>query len=173
MGIQLNLQQMTRATQFKNTMEHNFTFTFQSWGGLFWPNPNSSFHSSNADPVNTTNITGIKNAQVDSLALLYDFEYDQAKREKLIREMDRVIHHEIVPYSLAWYGPFTRIVFWNKFGYPDGYLGRTGRYTAIQSPWYIDSAKEKAMNEAIDDQGKKLPVGETKDEYWLRRLGKI
>ena len=48
-GIKLNLKQMTRATQFKNTMEHNFRVTFQSWSGLFWPNPNSSFHSKNAE----------------------------------------------------------------------------------------------------------------------------
>jgi microcin C transport system substrate-binding protein len=171
-GIKLNLKQMTAATQFSNTMEHNFTITFQSWGGLFWPNPNSSLHSSNADPQNTTNITGMKNARIDSLALLYDEEYDQQRRVELIREIDAICMEEC-HYALAWYAPFSRIVFWNKYGYPDGYLGRVGNYLAIMQFWYEDSARKAAMERAIADPSIKLPTGEVVDKYWLKKLGKI
>ena len=171
-GIKLNLKQLTSATQFQNNMDHNFKLTFQSWGGLFWPNPNSSFHSENADVTPSTNITGVKDAYVDSVAAIYDEEYDQKKREELIKLIDYRLS-ELAPYALAWYGPFHRIVYWNKFGYPEGYLGRMGDFLAIQSLWYVDPEREKAMDEAIADPGKKLPVGEVVDQYWLKRLGKI
>jgi len=171
-GIKLNLKQLTSTTQFQNNMDHNFKLAFQSWSGLFWPNPNSSFHSSTADQVPSTNITGVKDALIDSLAYLYDNEYDQSKREELIRRIDYRLS-EICPYALAWYGPYNRIAYWNKFGHPEGYIGRTGDYLAIQSLWYIDPEKEKAMNEAIADPGKNLPVGETEDFYWPKRLGKM
>ncbi len=171
-GIKLNLKQLTSATQFQNNMDHNFKLAFQSWGGLFWPNPNSSFHSDNADVTPSTNITGVKDAYIDSLAAVYDAEYDQGKREELIKLIDFRLS-ELAPYALAWYGPFHRIVFWNKFGYPEGYVGRGGDFLAIQSLWCLDPEREKAMNEAIADPGKKLPAGEVVDKYWLKRLGKI
>ena len=171
-GIKLNLKQMTAATQFKNTMEHNFTLTFQSWGGLFWPNPNSAWHSLQADPANTTNITGMKNARIDSLAKLYDEEYDQERRIELIREIDAILMEEC-HYALAWYGPFSRIISWNKFGYPEGSLTRTGRYYDIMFLWYEDPAKKRAMEEAIADPSIQLPTGEVEDKYWLKKLGKI
>jgi microcin C transport system substrate-binding protein len=171
-GIKLNLKQLTSTTQFQNNMDHNFKLAFQSWTGLFWPNPNSSFHSDNAEVTPSTNITGVADAYIDSLAFIYDNEYDQTKREELIRLIDRRLT-EIVPYALAWYGPFNRIVYWNKFGYPDGFLSRTGDYLAVQSLWYIDPEKEKAMNEAIDDPSKTLPTGDTEDTWWLRKLGKM
>ena len=170
-GIKLNLKQLTATTQFQNNMEHNFKLAFQSWGGLFWPNPNSSFHSSVADQTPSTNITGVKDALIDSLALIYDHEYDQAKREVLIQKIDRRLS-ELCPYALAWYGPFQRLVFWNKFGYPEGYIGRTGDYLAIQTYWYLDPARETAMRAAIADPTKRLPAGEVEDTYWPRKLGK-
>jgi microcin C transport system substrate-binding protein len=171
-GIKLNLKQLTSTTQFQNNMEHNFKLAFQSWGGLLWPNPNSTFHSSVADQTPSTNITGVKDALIDSLALVYDHEYDQAKREALIKRIDRRLS-EICPYALAWYGPFERIVFWNKFGYPEGYLGRTGDQLAIQTYWYLDPAREQAMRAAIADPTRSLPPGEIEDKYWPRRLGKL
>ena len=153
-------------------MDHNFKLAFQSWSGLYWPNPNSSFHSDNAEVTPSTNITGVADAYIDSLAYIYDNEYDHDKRVELIRLIDRRLT-ELVPYALAWYGPFNRVVYWNKFGYPDGFLSRTGDWLAIQSLWYIDPEREKAMNEAIADPSKTLPTGETNDTYWLEKLGKM
>jgi microcin C transport system substrate-binding protein len=170
-GIRLHMKQMTSATQFKNNMEHNFKIAFQSWGGLFWPNPNSSWHSLTADETPSTNICGVKDAYIDSIAKLYDEEYDQRRREELIRKIDYRLS-ELSPYALAWAGPFHRLVFWNKFGFPEGYVGRTGDYLAIQSLWYEDPARKKAMDAAISDPSMTLPVGETLDRYWPKRLGK-
>jgi microcin C transport system substrate-binding protein len=171
-GIKLNLKQLTSTTQFQNNMDHNFKLAFQAWTGLLWPNPNSTWHSDVADVTPSTNICGVKDAVIDSLAFLYDNEYDQGKRETLMRAMDYRLS-EIQPYSLAWYGPFSRIVFWNKFGYPEGYLSRTGDYLGIQSLWYIDPEREENMEKAIADPSIKLPAGEVKDHYWLKKLGKM
>jgi microcin C transport system substrate-binding protein len=114
----------------------------------------------------------VKDATIDSLAALYDKEYDPARRVELIRAMDARLN-EISPYALAWYGPFSRIVFWNKFGYPQGYLGRMGNYLAIQSLWYEDPAKKADLDRGLADPSVTLPVGETEDKYWLIKLGKI
>jgi microcin C transport system substrate-binding protein len=171
-GIKMNLKQMTRATQFKQTMEHNFDITFQAWTGLYWPNPNSSWHSKNADPENTTNITGMKDARVDSIAKLYDEEYDEMRRVELIQALDAILMDEC-HYALAWYGPFTRLVFWNKFGYPDGMLGRTGDYLSVQSLWFIDPEKQQALEQARQDPAATMPKGEVEDKFWLKKLGKI
>ena len=170
-GIKLNLKQMTAATAFKNTMEHNFTITFQSWSPPFWPNPRTSWHSEAADPANTTNITGMKDARVDSISDLYDKSYDTQERIELIQSLDRLLWEE-AHYALAWYGPFYRICFWNKFGYPEGVLARIENYFQIQQLWYEDPVKKREMERAIEDPTVHLPTGEVEVRYWEKHAKK-
>jgi microcin C transport system substrate-binding protein len=164
-GIKLNLKQMTAATRFKKVMEHDFTMEFQSWAPPFWPNPRSAWHSETADPANTTNITGMKDARVDSISDLYDQSYDTQERIELIQSLDALLMEE-AHYALAWYGPFYRLCFWNKFGYPKGMLPRVGDYFSIQSLWYVDPQKQAAMERAIADPSITLPQGEVEVRYW-------
>ena len=164
-GIKLNLKQATSATMFKMVNERNFQIHFQSWTGLMFPNPESSFHSNTADPDNTTNITGVKNDRIDEICAEYNVTFDQAKRSEQIREIDGILA-EMVPYALGWYAPFQRIAYWNKFGQPEYYLTRVGDFLDIPQLWWYDEEKAQRLEEAKKDKSIQLPVGETMVTYW-------
>ena len=164
-GIKLDLKQSTSATQFKMVSEHKFQIVFQQWTGLLFPNPESSFHSNMADPENTTNITGVKNAQIDSICKVYNVTYSQKEREKQIQQIDGILA-DMVPYALGWVGPFQRIAYWNKFGHPEYYLSRIGDYQDIIGLWWYDPEKDKQLEAAKKDNSIQLPVGETICKYW-------
>jgi microcin C transport system substrate-binding protein len=164
-GIGLNLRLVTPETLFQLAMERKFDTVMLGWGGLLFPNPETSFHSTLADVPNNNNITGFKNKRVDELLDVYDKEFDQQKRVAIIREIDGILanSHE---YVLQWEAPFQRIAYWNKFGAPPGYLTRYGDYRDLVSLWWIDPQKEAALAKANADPNAKLPVGETEVRYW-------
>jgi microcin C transport system substrate-binding protein len=150
---------------FQLVMERKFDVVTMGWGGLLFPNPETSYHSTLADVNNTNNITGFKNARVDQLLDLYDKEFEQSKRVAIVREIDGLLagSHE---YVLEWQAPFQRIGYWNKFGSPEGYLTRFGDYRDIASLWWIDPAKDAALSKAMGDNAATLPVGQTEVRYW-------
>jgi len=165
-GIDLNLRYLTPETLFQLTAEHKFDLAGFAYTGLTFPNPETSFASKLADPLNTNNVTGFKNARVDEILDLYDKEFDQKKRVALIRELDGILaneHHFI----LTWEESFQRIAFWNKFGYPESYLTRLGDYREPPTLWWIDPQKEAQLKRAMTDASIKFPVGEVEKRYWL------
>ncbi len=164
-GISLNLRLVTPETMFQLAMERKFDMMTMGWGGLLFPNPETSYHSTLADVNNTNNITGFKNKRVDELLDVYDREFDQAKREAIIREIDGLLanSHE---YVLQWQAPFQRLGYWNKFGMPAGYVTRFGDYRDLISLWWIDPQKEAALAKAMADNAVQLPVGQTEVRYW-------
>ena len=171
-GIGLNLRLVTPETQFQLTNERKFQMASMGWGGLLFPNPETSYHSRMADVDNTNNVTGVKNARIDELCEAYDKMFNVEDRIAAIREIDGILASEY-HYILEWYPPYERILYWNKFGAPDGYLGRTGRYDGssggpgIPQLWWIDPDKQRELSAARQDQGKSMEVGETEDRYWL------
>ena len=164
-GVKLEFNKVDGPTQFKMVNERNFTMSFQSWGGLLYPNPKSSFHSELADVPNTSNLAGFKNDRADELIDMEQTEFDQAKRVKILQELDKILV-ESNQYALAWYGPFTRIAYWNKFGHPDYYLGKTSDWRYIISGWWIDPDKNKALAEARSDKSVDLGEGERDVRWW-------
>ena len=132
MGISLRFRMVDFAFQLKLVNERNFSIVFMNWGASLFPNPRSMFHSELADAMNTNNLTGFKNARADELIEEELITYDQGKREKILQELDSilVISHQ---YALGWYAPFTRVVYWNKFGQPSFYLGKTDDYRGNSS----------------------------------------
>ena len=70
-------------------------------------------------------------------------------------------------YIFEWFAPFTRMLYWNKFGQPKGIITRIGDYRDPLSMWWIDPRKNAQLEEAMRDPSKKLPVGTTEDKYWL------
>ena len=90
-----------------------------AYTGEVFPNPEANWHSSLADQNNTNNITGFKNKRADEIIETYKKEFDLENRVKLLRELDGILtneHHWI----FEWTAPYERIVFWNKFGHPQG-----------------------------------------------------
>lgn len=171
-GITLNLRLITPETQFQMINERRFQVSHQGWGALLFPNPETSWHSSLADVDNTNNITGFKNARVDEICDLYDRMFDVEERIRAIREIDGIVANAY-HYALHWYGPYSRVVYWNKFGTPPGYLSRTGDFfgagtgPGIPQMWWMDPGKEAALQQALRDPSRKLEAGPTEDRYWL------
>jgi microcin C transport system substrate-binding protein len=164
-GIGLNLRFVTPETLFTLMDQRKFDLIQANWGGLVFPNPETSFASSLADQNNTNNITGFKNKRVDELLDIYDKEFDQPKRIAIIREIDGILanaHH----YVLQWEPPYNRIAYWNKFGVPDGYFTRFDDFHDVPTLWWIDPQKQNDLTRAMGDSSVKMPVGPVEVHYW-------
>jgi microcin C transport system substrate-binding protein len=166
-GITLNLRYVTPETGFKLIDDQQFDmFSVSYGGGGPFPTPAQFFKSDQADQKASTNITGFKDKHVDDLLAQYETELDVHKRAAVLREIDGIVtaqHH----YLLEWYGPYQRMVYWNKFGQPKGVITRIGDYRDPVSMWWIDQEKNRKLEEALRDPSKKLEVGPSEDKYWL------
>jgi microcin C transport system substrate-binding protein len=164
-GIDLQIKFMDGNALWKMLMERNFTIYYESWAGITFPNPETSFHSSLADQKNNNNIYGFKNKRVDELCELYDKEFDIDKRVEILREIDGIVADTRVS---AWttHRPYQRLIFWDKFGYPEYMVSRyTGDYRSIYSLWWFEQEKVTRLYDAIaKDQD--LPQGEIKVTFW-------
>jgi microcin C transport system substrate-binding protein len=171
-GITVNLRLVTPETQFQMINERRFEMTLQGWGALRFPNPETSYHSRLADVNNTNNITGFKSARADELFKQYDTAFNVEDRVRIIREVDGILANEY-HYAPWWYGPYVRILYWNKFGAPQGYVGRTADYIGagngpgVPQLWWVDPDKVAKFEQAMRDSSIKLEVGPTEDRYWL------
>ena len=58
-------------------------------------------------------------------------------RIPIMREIDGILANAY-QYVLLWDAPFTRVLYWNKFGTPPGYLTRTGDYYMAHQMWWFD-----------------------------------
>ena len=165
-GITLNLRLVTPETRFKLQMERQFDTVAVAWGASLFPYPEVEYHSSLADVKNTNNITGVKSDRLDEIAEAYDGMFELDERIAAIQEIDGILAN-LYPYILEWTGPFQRIVYWNKFGYPKGVLTRVGDYTDIPSLWWMDPEKLEQLDQAQRDPDIQLEVGPSEDRYWL------
>jgi len=139
-----------------------------AWTGLIDPNPETSWLSSLADKKNNNNITGFKDARVDAIIRSYDRMFDLQARVDAIRELDGIVFKQY-PYILAWGLDNIRIIYWDKFGHPDWYVGRTARADSALATWWIDKKKEKRLERARRDPSIKLEPGPKVIRYWQQR----
>jgi microcin C transport system substrate-binding protein len=163
-GISLNLRLVTSETRYQLVGDRKFDLSEIFWGGLVFPNPETSYASSLADQKSTNNVTGVKSKRIDELLPIYDREFDAQRRIAIIREIDGILaneHH----YVLLWASPSQRLAYWNKFGMPEGYLTRQGDASDIPSLWWVDRQQEAALTKAMRENGT-MPVGQPDVRYW-------
>ena len=163
-GIKMNLEQVDYNAQMRRVSDRKFTLHYQSWRGLVFPNPLTSWHSDIADLPANNNMGGFKNQRVDALMEEYDVEFERARQIAIIQEIDRLIFKEY-PMALGWFGPFERVLYWNRFGTPDTYLTRVGDQNDAWSAWWYDPVKARALEDAMA-AGTSLPVGEEIVDPW-------
>ena len=165
-GLDMQIKFVDSTTRWKNLMDRNFTIDFQAWGGLVYPNPETSLKSSLADMKNNNNITGFKSERVDELLPLYDTEFDQNERVKIIQEIDGIYSEE---HPAAWglsREPPVRLLFWNKFGYPDYMLTKYGgRFYDVLQHWWFTEEKNSSLQKAKNDN-QALPVSDIEHTFW-------
>ena len=164
-GIKVEFKKIDGPTLFKNLNERKFSMAFMNWGGLLYPNPKSSFHSELADPLNTNNLGGFKDARADELIDREQITFDQAERVKILRELDSILVASN-QFALAWYAPFTRVAYWNKFGHPEFYIGKISDWRYVLSAWWVSPEKKAKLAEALKDNSINLGKGERDVMFW-------
>ncbi len=167
-GIDLQIKFVDQNTEWKLKMDRSFDIGYERWGGLLFPNPETSFLSKLADQNDNNNLYGFKNKRVDEICALYDKEFDAKKRIEQIREVDKIVCAEYITAPL-FYQPTEWLLFWDRYGYPeymvDRYLSGGIEELSILKLWWFDPAKSQRLDEAIA-KGESLPVGEAKATFW-------
>jgi microcin C transport system substrate-binding protein len=148
-GFLMHLKPTTFSTRIKMLNDRKFKIYYGAWTGSNFPDPRLSWHSEFALGPDTGNHPGVVDARIDSLVSLYDVEPNQAKREALLREVDLGLMQGFY-LSQAWYGPYDRMIYWNKFGMPECCLPRSYDYRALIRLWWYDSERHAALREAIE-----------------------
>ncbi len=167
-GINLVFNNTDGNARFKKVQAKEYSIAFQAWGGLFFPDPVANMHSKFAKTKDNTNITGMNIPEIDKLAEEYDASYDGKARVKMLQTIDSIAvaqHH----YAFTWMAPYTtRIMIWNKFGYPESGFSYGEDFRDIFNYWWYDAEKAKALEEAQKDKNKTLPLGEEKIDFWKK-----
>ena len=145
-------------------MDRKFQMCSMRWGGMVFPNPETSLKSELADMNDNNNITGFKSARCDEIFKQYDVAFSQEERRALIQDVDKIVTAEH-PYVLAWYQPCQRIMYWNKFGVPEFGLRRTSDYDDAYITWWHDANKEATLK-AARKSGKPLDLQPLEIRFW-------
>ena len=109
-------------------------------------------------------MTGLQDAVVDSLVKLQKTEFDLAKRNEILRALDKRLT-EIVPYVLMWQCDFHRILYWNRFGLPKNVYAKFGREDeSIPVYWWLSIDKSQKLDAAMQS-GKSLALEPAEVHY--------
>lgn len=150
-GVLIHLKQMTRASRFQSTYgNRSFQLSTEGWPAAADPNPETSWLMSLADSKNNNNLSGFKSARVDELCREYAEAFDPADRVRIIREIDRLIFAQH-PCVLGWVSPHIRLIYWNRFGKPDWYIGRYDGPESVLQTWWVDEHRAQKLKAARHD----------------------
>jgi microcin C transport system substrate-binding protein len=149
-GIELVVDKKDWAAWTKDMDEYHFDMTWAAWGAGLFKNPESMWHSREADRPSGQNITGYKNAEVDALIDAQRTEFDVARRHEIVRQIDAHLARD-VPYVLLWNKNDTRLLWWNKFGMPDAPLGKYGDERSAYTLWWYDPDAAADLSHAMEN----------------------
>lgn len=169
-GIDLKLKFEDGNAITKRIAEREFSLTWANYGGLTFPNPETSYASFLAPLKDNNNITGFADKYVDELLEKYKVTITQSERIAIIKEIDGILSNTVIA-ALAWNTKGIKLGYWDKFGMPEYVLYRTTQAgdhdLAIMSSWWYDPEKAAAL-ELARKNGTALP-GEGKimeKRYW-------
>jgi len=165
-GIDLKFNNVDPNERFKKVQGKDFSIAYQSYTGLFFPNPESSMHSKFAKVPNNTNITGLADKRIDELCDLYDKSYDTKERIKYVQEID-ALACEKKHWVWGWVAPSTlRLLYWNKFGMPESGLTYAGDFGDVFALWWEEPEKAKQAETAKKDKGIKMDKAPAEIDFW-------
>ena len=170
-GIQLEIVRKDWAAWIKDMDEFNFDMTWAAWGASLFKDPESLWHSREADRPGGQNITGYKNPEVDAMIDGLRTEFDINKRHAVIREIDARLAGDI-PYILLWNLDYRRLLYWNKFGVPKTVLSKFAGSEGPYFFWWYDEDSAADL-EYAREAGLPLPGREAIiqfDEVFVNQL---
>jgi len=151
LGIEMNVRSVDSAQYENRERSFDFDMIVNVWGQSLSPgNEQREFWSSAAaDQPGSRNLVGLKNPAIDRLVNEVISAPDRASLVMRVRALDRALqwNYLVIPH---WHIPYTRIAFWDKFGYP--------AVTPLQGvqldAWWIDPTKEAALSQRSSGSGK-------------------
>ncbi len=170
-GIQLEVERKDIAAWFRDMDEFNFDMTWAAWGSGLFKDPESLWHSREADRPSGNNITGFRDERVDALIERQKTEFDVGTRHAICREIDRLLT-EACPYVLLWNSDTTRLLYWNRFGMPETVLSKYGGEGALLAYWWHDPDSDEDLRDAMRQRRSLPDRPETVDfdRIWQQRL---
>ena len=164
-GIDMQIINMDGTTEWKNRNERNFQIYLHSFTGGDHPSFEQWFRSDLADQNDNTNFFGIKDDRIDQLIIDYNKEFDLNKRIEIGKEVDKIVC-DIHPVSFGIKRLYTRLLFWDKFSYPEYMLDRfVGSWDSIYYLWWFDPKKVNRLEKAMKNDTQ-LPVSEIDIRFW-------
>ncbi len=136
-GIALAIDRKDFASWMRDMDAFNFDMTWCSYGGGLFRDPEYMWHSHEADRPAGNNVTGFKDPRIDALIERQKTEFDPARRNAILREIDTVLAAS-VPFVLLWNSDATRLLYWDKFGVPDTVLSKYGGEGSVITYWWFD-----------------------------------
>lgn len=155
-GITLKIDRKDWAAWSKDMDEFNYDMTWAAWGSGIFKDPESMWHSKEAERTSGNNITGFRSAEVDAMIEQQKEMFDINERNALFRKIDAIVTRE-VPYVLLWNINYTRVLYWNKFGTPPQVLSKYGDESSAYSLWWYDEDAAQELEEAMKE-GRSLPA---------------
>jgi microcin C transport system substrate-binding protein len=145
LGVAARLRTVETA-QYQNRMDdYDFDMTVETFGQSLSPgNEQRDFWgSAAADQPGGRNTIGIKDPVVDELIDMIILAPDRDSLIARTRALDRVLlwGHYLIP---NWHNRTFRVAYWNRFGRPE----TTPRYGVGFSSWWVDTAKDAALQRA-------------------------
>jgi microcin C transport system substrate-binding protein len=122
--------------------------TWAAWSSGIFKDPEGMWSSKEADRKGGNNITGFKDDKVDELIEKQKGIFDIKKRNKIYREIDKIIYNAF-PYVLLWNIDYTRLLYWNKFGTPATVLSKYGKESSAHWYWWLDEDSEADLHDAM------------------------
>jgi len=149
-GITLEIVKKDWAAWTKDMDTYDYDMTWAAWGAGLFKDPESMWHSREADRPSGNNITGFRHAEVDALIEKQREVFDVQARNDILRRIDEIVAAE-VPYVLLWNINYTRLLYWNKFGMPDQVLSKYGDERSAFGLWWYDEDAAAELDEAMKE----------------------
>jgi len=155
-GVKMEILKKDWSTWVKEMNTFNFDMTWAMWAPGVKLDPESLWHSSEAGRPSSNNFPGYKNAKVDALIEKQRDIFSVSDRFKIVREIDAQLVKSFT-YGLLWYGDYTRVIYWNKFGTPDTVFSKYGDdSSSAYAYWWLDEDAEADLADARES-GDALP----------------
>lgn len=154
-GITMKIDRKDFASWMRDMDAYNYDITWAAWGGSVFRDPESMWHSAEADRPSGNNLTGFKDPRVDELIEKQKTIFSITERNRIYREIDALIA-AAAPYVLLWNIDSTRLLYWNRFGMPDTILSKFGDERSLLGYWWYDFNSAAELKSAIS-RGDLLP----------------
>ena len=162
-GIESKIETMSRSTFHQRIDDADFDLCWLAWGASRLTDPEASWHSKTANDKGTNNVPGLQDRIIDSLIEAQKTEQNLDARNEILRKLDTRLA-EIVPYILFWQSENSKILYWNRFGYPKSLYGKFNREDAIPVYWWHSTEKAQKLQDS-QRKGENLPVPEIDVRY--------